>query len=57
MIRLDKDGDLWIATLARADKANSLTSDMLGAGLSQYMDFVNELLKYMGVLGLTGPWL
>lgn len=30
MIRLDKDGDLWIATIDRPDKANSLTRAMLG---------------------------
>lgn len=29
MIRLDKDGDLWIATIDRPDKANSLTERML----------------------------
>lgn len=29
MIRLDKDGDLWIATIDRQDKANSLTPEML----------------------------
>lgn len=29
MIGLEKDGDLWIVTLNRPDKANSLTPDML----------------------------
>lgn len=29
MIRLDRDEGLWIATIARPDKANSLTADML----------------------------
>ncbi|MDR9393801.1 MAG: enoyl-CoA hydratase/isomerase family protein [Roseovarius sp.] len=29
MIRLDKDGGLWTATIDRPDKANSLTEDML----------------------------
>jgi len=29
LIRLDKEGDLWIATIARPDKANSLTEAML----------------------------
>ena len=29
MIRLETDGDLWIVTLDRADKANALTRDML----------------------------
>ena len=29
MIELEKDGDLWIATLNRPDKANSLTEAML----------------------------
>jgi len=30
MIDLTKTGDLWIATINRPDKANSLTKDMLG---------------------------
>ncbi|WP_420858071.1 enoyl-CoA hydratase/isomerase family protein [Marivivens marinus] len=30
MIRLDKDGDLWVAKINRPDKANSLTRAMLG---------------------------
>ena len=30
MIELETEGDLWIVTLARPDKANSLTPDMLG---------------------------
>lgn len=29
MIRLDQDGDLWTLTLARPDKANALTREML----------------------------
>ncbi len=29
MIRLDKDNDLWVATIDRPDKANSLTGAML----------------------------
>ncbi|GGA97087.1 enoyl-CoA hydratase/isomerase family protein [Allosediminivita pacifica] len=29
MIRLDREGDLWVATLDRPDKANALTADML----------------------------
>ena len=29
MIRLDKDNGLWTITLARPDKANALTYDML----------------------------
>ncbi|WP_138422094.1 enoyl-CoA hydratase/isomerase family protein [Maritimibacter alexandrii] len=29
MIRLERDGGLWIATIARPDKANSLTREML----------------------------
>ena len=29
MIRLDRDGPLWTVTIDRADKANSLTGDML----------------------------
>ena len=34
MIRLDRDGDLWTATIDRPDKANALTPDML-ADLAQ----------------------
>ena len=29
MIRLEKDGGLWIATIDRTEKANSLTESML----------------------------
>ncbi len=29
MIRLEKDGDLWVVTIDRPEKANSLTADML----------------------------
>ena len=29
MIRLDREGDLWVATLDRPDKANALTAEML----------------------------
>lgn len=29
MIRVDKDGDLWVVTIDRPEKANSLTADML----------------------------
>ncbi len=29
MIRVEREGDLWIITLDRADKANALTADML----------------------------
>ncbi|WP_194097776.1 enoyl-CoA hydratase/isomerase family protein [Marivivens aquimaris] len=29
MIRLEKDGDLWLVTIDRPEKANSLTADML----------------------------
>ena len=29
MIRLDREGDLWVATLDRPDKANALTAGML----------------------------
>ena len=49
MIRLDKDGDLWIATLARPDKANSLTSGML-TDLAE----VAEAAQAARVLILTG---
>ncbi|KNX40219.1 Carnitinyl-CoA dehydratase [Roseovarius tolerans] len=37
MIRLDKDGGLWIATLDRPDKANALTEAMLSelAGIAE----------------------
>jgi enoyl-CoA hydratase/carnithine racemase len=30
MIRLEKEGGLWVATINRPEKANSLTEDMLG---------------------------
>ena len=31
MIRLEREGDLWTLTLARPEKANALTLEMLSA--------------------------
>ncbi|MEO0782854.1 MAG: enoyl-CoA hydratase-related protein, partial [Pseudomonadota bacterium] len=49
MIRLEKDGGLWIATIDRADKANSLTEPML-TELAQ----IAEAAQEARVLVLTG---
>lgn len=49
MIRLHKDGGLWIATIDRTDKANSLTHDML----VQLAD-IAEAAQNARVLILTG---
>ncbi|MCV6586663.1 MAG: enoyl-CoA hydratase/isomerase family protein [Marinibacterium sp.] len=49
MIDLTKDGDLWIVTLNRADKANSLTSGML-----QELSEIAEAAQEARVLILTG---
>ncbi|AXI53171.1 enoyl-CoA hydratase [Sulfitobacter sp. JL08] len=49
MIRLHKDGGLWIATIDRPDKANSLTHTMLG----QLAD-IAEAAQDARVLILTG---
>ncbi len=49
MIRLDKDGGLWIATIDRQDKANSLTEAML-TELSE----IAEAAQEARVLVLTG---
>ncbi|MGR3366830.1 MAG: enoyl-CoA hydratase/isomerase family protein [Sagittula sp.] len=37
MIRLDREGDLWVVTIDRPEKANSLTEDMLArlAGIAE----------------------
>lgn len=49
MIQLEKDGGLWIATINRPDKANSLTPDML----EQLAD-IAEAAQEARVLILTG---
>lgn len=49
MIRLEKDGGLWVATIDRAEKANSLTEAML-AELSD----IAEAAQEARVLVLTG---
>ena len=49
MIRLEKDGGLWIATIDRADKANSLTEPML-TELAE----IAEAAQEARVLVLTG---
>ncbi|MEO0748687.1 MAG: enoyl-CoA hydratase/isomerase family protein [Pseudomonadota bacterium] len=49
MIRLEKEGDLWIATIDRADKANSLTEPML-TELAE----IAEAAQKARVLVLTG---
>ncbi|GAW36950.1 carnitinyl-CoA dehydratase [Roseovarius sp. A-2] len=50
MIRLDKDGGLWIATLDRPDKANALT----GAMLSDLADIAEAAALQAQVFVLTG---
>lgn len=50
MIRFDKDGGLWTATIDRADKANSLTGEMLEA----LADFAEAASREARVLVLTG---
>lgn len=50
MIRFDKDGDLWIATIARPEKANSLTGEML----NDLADFASEAAGQARALVLTG---
>ncbi|MEO0371393.1 MAG: enoyl-CoA hydratase/isomerase family protein [Pseudomonadota bacterium] len=49
MIRLEKDGGLWIATIDRPEKANSLTEEML----SELTD-IAEAAQDARVLVLTG---
>ena len=50
MIRLDKDGGLWIATLDRPDKANALTEAML----SELADIAEAAALEAQVFILTG---
>ncbi|MBV7408258.1 enoyl-CoA hydratase/isomerase family protein [Maritimibacter sp. DP1N21-5] len=50
MIRLEKDGGLWIATIARPDKANSLT----GAMLTELCEIAEEAAGTARALVLTG---
>lgn len=50
MIRFDKDGGLWTATIDRPEKANSLTRAML----NDLADFALEAAKTARVLILTG---
>lgn len=50
MIRLTRDGGLWTATIARPDKANSLTADML----ETLAGFAEEAAQQGRVLVLTG---
>ncbi|WP_306153044.1 enoyl-CoA hydratase/isomerase family protein [Roseovarius sp. MMSF_3281] len=50
MINLDKDNGLWVATINRPDKANSLTEDML-VELARIAEAAHEAAR---VLVLTG---
>ncbi len=50
MIRLDKDGKTWVATIDRTDKANSLTEEML-LELARIAEAAQEEAR---VLVLTG---
>lgn len=50
MIRFERDGALWIATIARPDKANSLTGTML----HELADFATEAAGSARALVLTG---
>jgi enoyl-CoA hydratase/carnithine racemase len=50
MIRLDRDGGLWTATIARPDKANSLTREML----LELAGFAEEASSAARALILTG---
>lgn len=50
MIEFSKDGGIWTATIARPDKANSLTRDMLVS----IAEFAEEAAKNARVLILTG---
>jgi len=49
MIKLEKDGGLWIATINRPDKANSLTAEML-----EDLADIAEAAREARVLILTG---
>ena len=50
MIRFDREGGFWTATIARPDKANSLTAEMLEA----LAGFAEEAAREARVLVLTG---
>ena len=50
MIRLARDGGLWTATIARPDKANSLTAEML----ETLAEFAEEAAQEARVLVITG---
>lgn len=50
MIDLKKDGGLWVATLNRPEKANSLTAEML----QTLCDIADDAAKEAQVLVLTG---
>lgn len=50
MIRLDRSGGLWTATIARPEKANSLTGEML----ETLAEFAQEAAHSARVLVLTG---
>ncbi len=50
MIELERGGDLWIVTLNRPEKANSLTSEML----SRLIDIVDDASGTAKVFVLTG---
>ena len=50
MIRLDRDGGFWTATIARPDKANSLTGEMLDT----LATFAEAAAREARVLVLTG---
>ncbi len=50
MIRLDRDGGLWTATIARPDKANSLTAAML----EELAGIAEAAAREARVLVLTG---
>ena len=50
MIRFDRDGGLWTATINRPDKANSLTGEMLAA----LAEFAEQAAREARVLVVTG---
>ncbi|NRB34503.1 MAG: enoyl-CoA hydratase/isomerase family protein [Rhodobacteraceae bacterium] len=49
MIRLEEEGDLWIVTIDRPDKANSLTAEML-----ERLSEIAEMAQSARVFVLTG---
>ena len=49
MIQLERDGDLWVVTLDRADKANSVTEAML----EQLIEIADQAQAARGLI-LTG---